>query len=75
MLKGDVGMLKLSVFDILNRNNGFYRFTGQNQITDQRTNVLQRYGLLTLPTTFVIWVHRKKWVAKTGSSCFNPLPP
>lgn len=46
MLKGDVGMLKLSVFDILNRNNGFYRFTGQNQITDQRTNVLQRYGAL-----------------------------
>lgn len=47
MLKGDVGMLKLSVFDILNRNNGFYRYTSQNQITDQRTNVLQRYGLLT----------------------------
>lgn len=46
MLKGDVGMLKLSVFDILNRNNGFYRFTSQNQITDQRTNVLQRYGAL-----------------------------
>ncbi|HEU4904145.1 MAG TPA: outer membrane beta-barrel protein [Flavisolibacter sp.] len=46
MLKGDVGMLKFSVFDILNRNNGFYRFTNQNQITDQRTNVLQRYGAL-----------------------------
>ena len=47
MLKGDVGMLKLSVFDLLNRNNGFYRFTRENQITDQRTNVLQRYGALT----------------------------
>ncbi len=47
MMKGDVGMLKLSVFDILNRNNGFYRFTRENQITDQRTNVLQRYGALT----------------------------
>ncbi len=47
MLKGDVGMLKLSVFDILNRNNGFYRYTRENQITDQRTNVLQRYGALT----------------------------
>lgn len=46
MLKGDVGMLKLGVFDLLNRNNGFYRSTGQNQITDQRTNVLQRYGSL-----------------------------
>lgn len=47
MLKGDVGMLKLSVFDLLNRNNGFYRFARENQITDQRTNVLQRYGALT----------------------------
>ncbi|MDQ3277039.1 MAG: outer membrane beta-barrel protein [Bacteroidota bacterium] len=46
MLKDDVGMLKLSVFDILNRNNGFYRFTSQNQITDQQTNVLQRYTAL-----------------------------
>jgi hypothetical protein len=43
MLKDEVGMLKLGVFDILNRNNGFYRFTSQNQITDQQTNVLQRY--------------------------------
>lgn len=47
MLKDDVGMLKLSVFDIMNRNNGFYRFTRENGITDQRTNVLQRYGALT----------------------------
>ncbi|HEV7330317.1 MAG TPA: outer membrane beta-barrel protein [Flavisolibacter sp.] len=46
MLKGDVGMLKLGVFDILNRNNGFYRFTSQNQITDMQTNVLQRYTSL-----------------------------
>lgn len=46
MLKDDVGMLKLGVFDILNRNNGFYRFTSQNQITDQQTNVLQRYASL-----------------------------
>ncbi|RYZ28524.1 MAG: TonB-dependent receptor [Chitinophagaceae bacterium] len=47
MLKGDVGMLKLSVFDLLNRNNGFFRFANGNQITDQQTNVLQRYGALT----------------------------
>ncbi|MBB1284484.1 TonB-dependent receptor [Flavisolibacter sp. BT320] len=46
MLKDEVGMLKLGVFDILNRNNGFYRFTSQNQITDQQTNVLQRYASL-----------------------------
>lgn len=47
MFPGDVGMLKLSVFDLLNRNNGFYRFANGNQITDQQTNVLQRYGALT----------------------------
>ncbi|HEX8314509.1 MAG TPA: hypothetical protein VF609_05940, partial [Flavisolibacter sp.] len=47
MFKGDVGFLKLSVFDLLNRNNGFFRFANGNQITDQQTNVLQRYGALT----------------------------
>jgi hypothetical protein len=46
MFKGDVGLLKLSVFDILDRNNGYYRYTTQNQIVDQRTNVLQRFGEL-----------------------------
>lgn len=47
MFKGDVGLLKLSVFDLLNRNNGLFRFASGNQITDQQTNVLQRYGMLT----------------------------
>jgi hypothetical protein len=46
MFKGDVGLLKLTVFDILNRNNGFYRYTTQNQIIDQQTNVLQRFAEL-----------------------------
>jgi hypothetical protein len=46
MFKGDVGLLKLSVFDILDRNNGYYRYTTQNQIVDQRTNVLQRFAEL-----------------------------
>ena len=46
MMKGDAGLLKLSVFDILNRNNGLYRSTSQNMIIDNQTNVLQRYGAL-----------------------------
>ena len=46
MFKGDLGLLKLSVFDILNRNNGFYRTTNQNQIIDNQSNVLNRYGAL-----------------------------
>jgi hypothetical protein len=43
MMKGDVGMLKLGVFDLLNRNNGYTRFANLNQVIDQETNVLQRY--------------------------------
>ena len=43
MMKGDVGLLKLGVFDILNTNNGVYRYASQNQITDNQTNVLQRF--------------------------------
>jgi hypothetical protein len=46
MLKGDVGLLKLSVFDILDRNNTFYRYTTQNQITDNQTNTLNRFAAL-----------------------------
>jgi hypothetical protein len=46
MFKGDVGLLKLSVFDLLDRNNGLYRYTSLNQITDNQTNVLQRFGEL-----------------------------
>ncbi|HEU4470879.1 MAG TPA: outer membrane beta-barrel protein [Flavisolibacter sp.] len=46
MLKNDVGLLKLSVFDILDRNNGFGRSATQNQIIDNQTNVLQRYAQL-----------------------------
>ena len=46
MFKGDVGLLKLSVYDILDRNNGLYRYTTQNQIIDNQVNVLQRYGAL-----------------------------
>lgn len=43
MLKGDVGMLKLSVFDLLNQNNGYVRYAALNQITDLQTNVLKRF--------------------------------
>jgi hypothetical protein len=46
MLKDSKGLLKLSVYDLLNRNNNLYRYITQNQIIDQQTNVLQRYALL-----------------------------
>lgn len=43
MLKDDKGQLKLACYDILNRNNGYYRYLNTNAIIDNRTNVLQRY--------------------------------
>jgi hypothetical protein len=46
MLKGDVGLLKFSVFDVLNRNNSVFRYTSGNQIIDQKYNVLNRFGML-----------------------------
>ncbi len=47
MLKEDKGQLKLGVYDILNRNNSYYRSATQNSIVDRRSNILQRYFLLT----------------------------
>ena len=41
------GELKLSVFDALNRNNAVNRTTGSFYVEDTRTQVLQRYALLT----------------------------
>lgn len=46
-LKDQKGTLKFSIYDLLNRNNNLNRFTTQNQIIDQETNILKRYGLLT----------------------------
>jgi len=43
MLKDSKGLLKLSAYDILDRNNGFSRNTSQNQIFETQTNVLKRY--------------------------------
>jgi hypothetical protein len=47
MLKENKGLLKLSVYDILDRNNNFSRYTNQNQISETQTNVLKRYFHLT----------------------------
>lgn len=46
-LKDKKGMVKLGVYDLLNRNNNITRFATQNQVVDQQTNILQRYFLLT----------------------------
>lgn len=45
-LKNKRGELKLSVYDLLNKNVGVNRSANQNYIEDTRYNVLQRYFLL-----------------------------
>ncbi len=51
-LKGNKGQFRLSVYDILNRNNSYSRFINQNYITDIQTNILKRYSLLTFIYNF-----------------------
>lgn len=46
-LKDDKGMLKFSVFDLLNQNRSIFRFASENYITDRQTNIMQRYLMLT----------------------------
>ncbi|SJZ33051.1 TonB-dependent receptor [Sediminibacterium ginsengisoli] len=46
MLKEDKGVLKLAVYDILNRNNYVTRAITSNTINDFSSNVLQRYFML-----------------------------
>jgi hypothetical protein len=52
VLKKGRGQLKLSVYDLLNQNNNFSRYTRENLIVDQQINVLTRYGLATLTYNF-----------------------
>jgi hypothetical protein len=47
MLRDEVGVLKLSVNDILNRNNSVYAYTNRNVITTYSTNILMRYFMAT----------------------------
>ena len=47
MLKDQKGQLRLSIFDILNRNNSVWRYATQNYIIDNQSSVLQRFVSLT----------------------------
>ena len=47
MLREQKGQLRLSIFDILNRNNNVYRYATQNFIIDNQSSVLQRFISLT----------------------------
>lgn len=47
MLKGEVGVLKLAVFDILNRSNNISSWATRNMITTTTNNVLGQYFMAT----------------------------
>ncbi|KAI9431369.1 outer membrane protein beta-barrel family-domain-containing protein [Russula earlei] len=47
MLKDEKGVLKLSVYDILNRNNSIYASVSSNTISTRQTNVLGQYVMAT----------------------------
>ncbi|MBV9987339.1 MAG: outer membrane beta-barrel protein [Chitinophagaceae bacterium] len=47
MFKQDKGQLRIAVYDILNSNTNLSRYYSTNAIIDNRSNVLQRYFLLT----------------------------
>ena len=46
MFKNKAGQLKLEVHDIFNQNQSLTRNTGANYFEDVRTNVIQRYFML-----------------------------
>lgn len=48
MFKKEQMQIRLSGFDLLNQNEGIYRYTYGNYITDERTLVQKRYFMLTL---------------------------
>lgn len=50
-LKGNAGELSLSVFDLLNQNNSINREVTQTFVEDTRTQVLNRYFMLTFTYT------------------------
>lgn len=47
MLKDEVGVLKLSAFDLLNRNRNISSYTNRNVIYSSETNALSQYVMLT----------------------------
>lgn len=51
-MKGNAGEIKLSVFDLLNQNNSISRTVTETYLEDTRSQVLNRYFLLTFTYTF-----------------------
>ena len=67
-LKAKSGLLKLSVYDIFNKNVGINRTNNLNYIQDERVTTLSRYVLLTF--TYKI----RRFGGKRKKKGDNPLP-
>ncbi len=71
MFKEDKGQLKLAVNDILNSNNNASRFVSGNLITDSRSNVLQRYFMLTYSYNIRSMGGQKQKIGGQGNGLFR----
>lgn len=65
-LKGNAGLLKLSVYDIFNENVGINRTSNFNYIEDERVNTLSRYFLLSFTYKISRFGGKKKKEAETS---------
>lgn len=60
MLKDETGVLRLSVFDILNTNKNIYMFASRNTTTTSQSNVLPQYFMATFTYNIRPFGARKK---------------
>jgi hypothetical protein len=51
-LKNDMALVKFSVNDILNNNNGYYRYVNGSNVYESNRLVIKRYWLLTMAWNF-----------------------
>jgi len=64
-LKGNAGLLKLTVYDIFNENVGINRTSNSNYIEDERVNTLSRYFLISFTYKISRFGGKKKKEAET----------
>ena len=64
---------KLTVFDILGQNQNISRNVNNMNITDNRTNALQRYGLFTL--TYSLKKVQGRDPEKNNAGFYNMMKP
>jgi len=66
-LKGNAGLLKLTVYDIFNENVGINRTSNSNYIEDERVNTLSRYFLISFTYKISRFGGKKKKEAETSN--------